>query len=167
MVVLEFLNFKNLDLTLLDYFPDLIGLGIWRLGKPIQRFPGALKRLKYLNLQNQNLNVHDFALILPYVPNLEMLNVRHNNLVSLPVNLTDISKIRVLDFSSNWINEVNLEGINFSQLERLCFDANGLRKVNIDLAEFPKLNLLDVRYNSRLVTLNVENLADHSVEIRR
>lgn len=164
---LEFLNFTNLDLQLLDYFPDLIGLGVWRRENPMQRFPGALKRLKYLNLHNQNLSVHDLSLILPYVPNLEMLNACDNNLTSLPVNLSDISKIQSLDFSGNKIDDVNLEGIRTSQLEQFLLQANGLRKVTIDLAEFPKLIFLDLRFNSDALEVNLENLPGHLVKIKR
>lgn len=165
--LLQFLNFTNLDLELLNYFPYLIGLGIWRHGKPTQQFPTAMKRLKYLNLHNQELTTHDLAVILPYVENLEMLNISQNDIKSIPINLSDIPNITALDFSLNKIREVNLEGMRLAQIERLLLGANDLRKVDIDLVQFPKLTFIDITNNSRLIEENFENLAHRNLEIKR
>jgi Leucine-rich repeat (LRR) protein len=114
--------------------------------------------LRDLKVRNNDL-AGDLSAGVAKLHNLEVLDIQHNRLTSLPEALADLVRLRVLNISGNGFTSLPFETLHRLPLIELSAVKNKLKGVLIEIqdAELPQLQVLDVSGNS-LSSLALDHL---------
>ena len=144
-------NPEKLQILILD------SLALKTIPKSVLRF----KNLEHLSLNyNPEINIEEaIEHVLP-LP-LEFLNIQHNNLVTLPPNITNLTTLTGINLSNNQIS--NPETLQFlgklPKLQSLWLTHNDLGDLPQEIGELKSLRFLYLEYNNLSSLPNsVENL---------
>lgn len=105
--------------------------------------------LRDLKIGNNDLT-GDFSTAIAKLHNLEVLDIQHNHLTSLPEGLAELVRLRVLNLSENAFTSLPFETLHRLPLIELSAAKNKLEGVLIQVqdVELPQLQVLDVSVNS-------------------
>ncbi|ESN98469.1 hypothetical protein HELRODRAFT_192938 [Helobdella robusta] len=134
---------------------------------PLQKFPLGFTQLQ--NLANLSLNdtslsmlpndfgsltnvealdfIENLSNIYCILTNLETLELRENLLKYLPMSITSLTKLKLLDLGSNSFEELPETIGSLVNLEELLLDSNELSSLPVELGNLKKLTQLDVSEN--------------------
>jgi Leucine-rich repeat (LRR) protein len=102
---------------------------------------------KGINNMNSNLYDEDFRNDKNKLLNLERLIIQTANLTSLPKEISNFTKLKVIDLSYNSFREFPKEICNFNDLEYLSFWNNKLQKIPNEIGNLIKLERLSLNEN--------------------
>ncbi len=155
----------NIDSTAITKLPEeillLTDLQVLKWGtleyyngyKKIFEIPGYLYKLKSLkHLEIAGLYINSLSDEISNLENLEILNIRSNNLTKLPATFCKLFNLRVLSLNNNKITELPKDFGNLSNLRELNLTDNKLTSLPESIGNCRDLPTLDLSKND-LITL--------------
>ncbi len=120
-------------------------------GNNLTLIPSSLltfSHLKEINLSYNRLTVSQISLLVKNIPGIRVLNIRNNQLTTLPDNIGQLTQLTTLDLSFNKLTKLPDTIGQLTQLTKLNLGDHQLTAVPDSIGQLTKLTELDLSHNT-------------------